>query len=123
VVNVVSNTLTLLDVDSYQSSTVKTGQHPYGVAISPDARWAYVSNNHAESVSVIDLSNGKTIKTIAVGEFPEGIEYDKATNQVVVANWGSDTVSLIDAQTNTVTSTITSPKLCRSFGQFILEAK
>jgi YVTN family beta-propeller protein len=93
------------------------------VAISPDSRWAYVSNNHAESVSVIDLNTGKTVKTVTVGEFPEGIEYDKATHQIVVANWGSDTVSLIDAQTNTVTHTIASPKLCRSFGQFILQAK
>jgi YVTN family beta-propeller protein len=109
------------ETKTFNTETIKTGQHPYGVTISPDGQWLYVTNNHADNISVIDAQTKKTVSTIAVGEFPEGIDYDRASNHIFVANWGTDNVSVIDAKTNKVINTIASSTLCRSFGRFIFE--
>jgi len=51
-------------------ATINTGVNPAGIAITPGGRYCYVANNNnysingQDSVTVIDLSLGITIKTI-----------------------------------------------------------
>jgi YVTN family beta-propeller protein len=69
--------------------------------------YAYVANNAANTVTVIDTGSGAVVKTIAVGSFPYGVAVDQAGKFVYVTNSGSNTVSVISTTTNAVVATIT----------------
>jgi YVTN family beta-propeller protein len=43
---------------------IRVGFRPGGIAITPDDRFAYITNRHSEDVSVIDLGTNKVIDTI-----------------------------------------------------------
>ena len=69
--------------------------------------YAYVANNAANTVTVIDTSSGTVVKTIAVGTFPYGVAVNQAGTFAYVTNSGSNTVSVISTATNAVVGTIT----------------
>ena len=47
------------------------GHRPYAVALA--GQHAYVTNQYASTLSVIDVGSLKVVQTIAVGDHPEGI--------------------------------------------------
>jgi len=55
-VNVVSNSVSIINTENFNSFTVKTGDHPYCVTPSKDGRLLYVTNTQDDSVSVIDIA-------------------------------------------------------------------
>jgi len=69
--------------------------------------YAYVANNGANTVSVINTSTGTVVTTIPVGSFPYGVAVDQAGKFAYVTNSGSNTVSVISTSTNAVVATIT----------------
>ncbi|GAA1007162.1 serine/threonine-protein kinase [Streptomyces thermogriseus] len=87
-------------------SSIRVGGHPEGVAVSPDGRRAYVTNERSSSVSVIDTATNKVDRTIPVGSFPKGVEVSPDGHRAYVANLGSGSVSVIDTAANKVDSTI-----------------
>jgi YVTN family beta-propeller protein len=57
-------------LDSAATFVVKrlpTGHNPTSVAVSPDSRWAYVTNRLDDSVTVVDLVQAKVSSTIDLG--------------------------------------------------------
>lgn len=59
---------------------ITTGVRPYGLAVTPDGRWAVVANigrgtGDADTVSLIDLQREpfRIVDTVSVGQTPEGI--------------------------------------------------
>ncbi len=57
-------------LDSAVTFVVKrlpTGHNPTSVAVSPDSRWAYVTNRLDDSVTVVDLAQAKVASTIELG--------------------------------------------------------
>jgi uncharacterized repeat protein (TIGR02543 family) len=70
------------------------------------APFAYISNNAANTVSVIDTGTNTVVDTIAVGSYPLGVTVNPSGSRVYVANHSSDTVSVIDTSTNAVVETI-----------------
>lgn len=68
--------------------------------------YAYVANNAANTVSVINTSTGTLVKTIAVGTLPYAVAVNQAGTFAYVTNSGSNTVSVISTTTNTVAATI-----------------
>jgi YVTN family beta-propeller protein len=57
-------------LDSAATFVVKrlpTGHNPTSVAVSPDSRWAYVTNRLDDSVTVVDLAQAKVESTIDLG--------------------------------------------------------
>jgi DNA-binding beta-propeller fold protein YncE len=96
------------------SQTVKsiaTGATPTAVAVLPRLAYtgqpastsgvAVVTNNTANTVSIIDPVNLKTlgdvsITDVAVGTAPSGVAIDQETNLAVIANTNSNSVSTID---------------------------
>ena len=57
-------------LDSAVTFVVKrlpTGHNPTSVAVSPDSRWAYVTNRLGDSVTVVDLAQAKIASTIDLG--------------------------------------------------------
>jgi len=57
-------------LDSAVTFVVKrlpTGHNPTSVAVSPDSRWAYITNRLDDSVTVVDLAQAKVASTIELG--------------------------------------------------------
>lgn len=53
--------------------TIPVGIHNHNVALRPDQKQAWVTNNNAGSVSVIDTAKDEVVKTIPVSNAPDGI--------------------------------------------------
>lgn len=68
--------------------------------------FAYVTNGNSNTVSVLDLVNLRSDRTLRVGENPTGIAVNPKRNEVYAVNTRSGTVTVIDTATNTVVSTI-----------------
>ena len=60
---------------------------------------AYVTNERDNTISVVDLDQMKTIKTIQVGQRPRGITMTKDGSQILVCASDDDTIQIIDAAT------------------------
>jgi YVTN family beta-propeller protein len=67
---------------------------PGDLALSPDGRWSVSANRGSDSVSLVNLDDGKLVAEVAVGRKPFGIAWSGPV--AVVANWSDDTVTLID---------------------------
>jgi YVTN family beta-propeller protein len=52
---------------------VETGAGAHGVVIDREGRYAYVTNSFADSVSKVDIKEGKVVKTVPVSKNPNGI--------------------------------------------------
>ena len=75
---------------------VPVGLHPAHVVLTPDGRFAYVTNGGDNTVSVVDTAVQRVVATIQVGKFPHGIRVSPDGKQAYVANLKGDTVSVID---------------------------
>lgn len=116
--NVGSDDVTVLDAHSGETlATLPVGARPYGIAFAMGR--AFVTNQYADTVSVIDLTTLAPAGLINVGEYPEGIDVTGDDATLVVANWFSNNVSLIDAQSLKVIAEIETGDGPRAFGTFI----
>jgi len=68
--------------------------------------YAYVVNNGANSVSVINTKTNTVIKTVAVGISPFAVAINAAGTLAFITNTASNTISVISTSTNTVTASI-----------------
>jgi YVTN family beta-propeller protein len=69
-----THSLTKIDLNSQQvAATIETKNGSHGVVTSPDNKFSYVTNMFDDSVSIIDNSQSKVVKTIKVGKTPNGI--------------------------------------------------
>ena len=77
---------------------------PFGIAISPDGRRAYVANGAVTPgrVQVIDTATNAILTSIAVGVDPQGIAITPDGTRGYVTNSFDDTVSAFSTATNTV---------------------
>ena len=90
-------------------ATISVGSGPTGVAVTPDNKSVYVTNQSSNSVSVIDTATNTVKTTISsgLGTGPDGIAMAPDGRHVYVVNFASGTVSVISTATNTVSATIT----------------
>jgi YVTN family beta-propeller protein len=88
--------------------TTAAGHRPYAVVASTDGHHAYLTNQGANTVSVLDLTGPEPAqqKTITVGTHPNKAVASADGRKVYVANGDSDEVSVIDTATAAVTRTI-----------------
>lgn len=75
--------------------TNQNGSHM--VALAEDGSVAYTSNGSANSVSVVDVSAGRFIKTIRVPDRPEAISSNKSGSEIWVGSNDNEVVSVISA--------------------------
>lgn len=68
---------------------------------------AYVGNNSANTVSVIDTATNKVTTTITTGTAPNGVSITPDGTKAYVSNELDGTVSVVSTATNTVLTTIT----------------
>ena len=84
-------------------ATAKVGYRPYEVTVSPDLKFAAVSNWGDGSVSILNSRTLEPIARIPVGRLPNELVYSR-DGRLFVANAGSNTVSVI--RDNRVVETI-----------------
>ncbi|MBI4589983.1 MAG: beta-propeller fold lactonase family protein [Candidatus Rokubacteria bacterium] len=75
---------------------VRVGLHPAHVVLTPDSRFAYVTNGGESTVSVVDTQSRRVVATIPVGASPHGIRLSPDGKEAYVANLKGETVSVID---------------------------
>jgi len=77
---------------------VRVGLHPAHVVLTPDGRFAYVTNGGESTVSVVDTQARRVAATIPVGASPHGIRLSPDGKEAYVANLKGGTVSVIDTE-------------------------
>jgi YVTN family beta-propeller protein len=102
VTNLFSSTVTPVDTAINTAGTpIEVGDHPEGVAITPDAKTAYVTNFFSNTVSPIDTATNAAGTPIEVDSGPLGIAITPDGRTAYVTNFGSAQVTPIDTATNT----------------------
>lgn len=79
---------------------------PIQVTVDPSTDSAYVINNNAEVVSMIDTTDDTNAGVFSAGSGPSDIAVDQATHVAYVTNRNDDTVSVIDQSTHDVIGTV-----------------
>lgn len=113
ILNKSDNTAWYLDADSGEKVTeFKTGIAPHEVAVSPDQKWAVITNYGNEepghTLTLIDLEEKKVSKTIDLGRYqrPHGIEWFSDGKRVIVTAEDQQAVVIVDIFNNKVISAI-----------------
>jgi YVTN family beta-propeller protein len=71
-------------------------QGPSDIVFSNNGGRAWVSNETAGTVSLLDAERRHKIRDISVGRVPQGMALTGHKDQLLVTNFGSNTVSVID---------------------------
>lgn len=91
---------------------IESGRGNHRFAFSPDSRYAFVTNEYDDTVSVIDVHQLQNVQTIATAERPVSIDYSSAADAVYVSHAGDGSIVSIGAKTLKVNSrTILDPGL------------
>lgn len=98
-------------------ATIAVGERPYAVAFAGGR--AFVTNQYAGTVSVIDLATWERVADVPTGEYPEGVAASDDGASVYVANWFDNSLVRIDAATLQVVGEARTGDGPRAFGQFI----
>ena len=53
--------------------TIRHGKKPRGIAVSPDGKRLYLSDQTGNALVVVDLAKSATIATVPLGDSPEAI--------------------------------------------------
>jgi YVTN family beta-propeller protein len=86
---------------------VEAGEGPTSVAITPDGKYAYVTDVFGKSVSVIETGLRRNVATIKeVGSLPFGIAITPDGKYAYVADSGSDEVAVISTATKKLVKAI-----------------
>jgi len=85
---------------------VTTGAKPHGVAVSADGSRLYVSNEGADTLTVVDTRAKRSIAEVRVGRQPNQIALNPPGDQVWVLNNGDSTISVVGTAQASVMRTI-----------------
>jgi YVTN family beta-propeller protein len=109
VVNREANSISIIRVKNMLGNDVANkiaeigvGEEPRCVAVSPDDRFAYVTNGISGTVSVVNLRRRTVVQTIDVGTEPRGCALTPNGALLYVANHTEGTVAIIDTASRTV---------------------
>ncbi|WMT18479.1 YncE family protein [Parageobacillus toebii] len=78
---------------------MKVGNHPAHIVFTENRKYALVTNNEDNNVSVIDMASYSVIQTIPTGKGPHGFRISKDSKYAYIANMGEDGVSVINLET------------------------
>jgi len=105
-----ASALAFYTMEGQLQATVPVGQHPHEMVVSPDGRFAYITDNGTmrienpgrggNTVSVVDIAARKRVDTISTGRYrrPHGIAYDARRHYLAVTTEAPDQLLLIDAR-------------------------
>ena len=85
-------------ISGKQIADIANTEGVHGFAFAQDLKTGFISNGHANTVSVFDLDTLKIVATIDVaGRNPDAIVFSPALERVYTGNGGSRSVSVFDA--------------------------
>ncbi len=92
--------LVIVDLEAGNvEASLNTGQEiSHMVAMTPDARRAFVANIGSGNVSAFDLESHSLLATVATGRGAEGIAVTPNGREVWVSNRAEDTLTVLDTQ-------------------------
>ena len=114
VLNKSEATASLIDLASGSvAATMKTGEGPHEVAVSPDGKTAVAANygtreSAGSSLTVIDVPGARVVRTIDLGEYkrPHGIQWLADGKHVVVTAEENQALITVDVETGEVTGAV-----------------
>jgi YVTN family beta-propeller protein len=77
---------------------VEVGSHPAHIVFTENMKYALVTNNEDNNVSVIDMADYQVVQTIPTGKGPHGFRIASDSKTAYIANMGENTVSVIDVE-------------------------
>ncbi len=108
VVEKISGSVGFYTAEGKRIGGVQVGVHPHEIILSPDRRYAYVSDNGilwmtnpgegGNTISIIDLKSMKKAGVISLGNYrrPHGMDVDPKTGRLVVTIENPDGLLLVD---------------------------
>lgn len=93
-------TLLMMGLADESRSIVKVGDNPIAVTPSADGTRIYVVNGGGNTVSVVDITTEKVLKTVDVGMLPVAAEFIPGGDQIYVVNSNSGTLTDISVVQN-----------------------
>jgi YVTN family beta-propeller protein len=97
--------------------TIRTGEEPEGVTLTPDAKFVYVTSEHDGTVTVVDIAAAQAVKTIKVGRRPRSITFLPDGSRAYVTNENDATLSVIDTARLEVAGSIACGEGMKPMGQ------
>ena len=103
-----SSALGYYTMEGQRIGEVKVGLHPHEMVVSPDGKYAYITDNGVmrienagrggNTVSVVDIPARKRIAAIKTDQYfrPHGIDLDPTTNRLAVTTENPDQFLLLD---------------------------
>jgi YVTN family beta-propeller protein len=103
--------VSVIDTATGAVTTTPAGHRPLSVTLSTDGRTAYVTNQGASDVSVVDVAGTApaVIKTLPVGLHPNKSVLSGDSSTLYVANGDADTVSAVNVRTGSTTTISVAP--------------
>jgi YVTN family beta-propeller protein len=99
--------VTVIDVEGRKvAATIPTGVGPHVVAFSDDGALAFVTNQRAGTVSVIDARTFAKLGDVRTGARPVDLAYSPASRALYVAHEGDGTVAVVNGRELKVTQRI-----------------
>lgn len=106
-----SDRVIVLDVrDNQRVGEIDDLSGVHGAIVAGDLQRGFISNGHADTVTVFDPATLKVEQTVAVGgKDPDSIVYDPYSKRVLTFNGDSDDASVIDAASGKLLGRIALP--------------
>jgi DNA-binding beta-propeller fold protein YncE len=108
VVEKISGSVGFYTAEGRRIGGVKVGVHPHEIILSPDRRYAYVSDNGilwmtnpgegGNTISIVDVKSMKKAGVVSLGNYrrPHGMDMDPRTGRLVVTIENPDGLLLVD---------------------------
>lgn len=110
VANIGSGSVSVLDLQAGRAiDHIATGQGAEGVDVSPDGREVWVSNRGADTLSVIDARDLKTLATPTAAGFPIRVRFDPAGERAFVTVPRADALLVFDRRSRSLERRIAMP--------------
>ncbi|MCH6267809.1 YncE family protein [Neobacillus citreus] len=77
---------------------VAVGNHPAHIVFTENGKYALVTNNEDNNVSVIDAKKYEVVQTIPTGKGPHGFRIAQDSQYAYVANMGENSVSVLNLE-------------------------
>lgn len=104
-----SDALVVLDATTLRPvAEFATGNGPHDLVLSPDNRWAFVSNHQQATLSIIDIPSMRKVSDVAVPAGPGFIDWSEASRALYVSHQQLGQISVIDPRTQAVATSIPS---------------
>ncbi len=97
--NIAAGTVSEVDPGEGVVRVFQAENQPHTVKVAPQQRLAYVVNKGSSSVSVLDLTTGKTVTSFPVGTNPHGLDLDFKRNRIYVTSIDLNEVEVYDMTT------------------------